>query len=175
MQYAETPIEDAIDIIQSITCPDGKSRCHDGETCCKKNNGGYGCCPVPEGVCCTDGIRIIGCCSHADHCCGPHCCSPGETCCSDPKSCCPFPEGVCCEDRLHCCPHATECDIQHGRCIRSQFLPMMMGQPELSNNDPPMEKVSPFYNFWIILESTKLFETCFIGADDDLEGKTTNF
>ena len=64
MQYVETPIEDAIEIIQSITCPDGKSRCHDGETCCMKNDGVYGCCRLSaDAVCCKDPA---------------HCCLPTE-------------------------------------------------------------------------------------------------
>jgi len=98
-----TPIEDAIKIQFRIIpdnsglCPDHKMRCPDRTTCCKLYDGGYGCCPYPEGVCCKDGA--------------------------------------------HCCPHATQCDIQHGRCIRSHFLPMLMGLPEFNDIDPPMEKV----------------------------------
>jgi len=99
-----TPIEDAIrsqirkNPDKSGLCPDHKMQCPDGTTCCKLYDGGYGCCPYPQGVCCKDGA--------------------------------------------HCCPHATQCDIQHGRCIRSHFLPMLMGLPEFNDIDPPMEKVS---------------------------------
>lgn len=100
-----TPIEDAIKIQVAVwknhdsgLCPDHKMRCPDRTTCCKLFDGGYGCCPYPEGVCCKDGA--------------------------------------------HCCPHATQCDIQHGRCIRSHFLSMLMGLPEFNDIDPPMEKVS---------------------------------
>ena len=65
MQYEETPIEDAIEIIQSITCPDEKSACPDGTTtCCPKLNGGYHCCAYPNGVCCKDS----NCCPHGTQC-----------------------------------------------------------------------------------------------------------
>ena len=32
------------------------------------------------------------------------------------RGCCPAPNAVCCPDHLHCCPHGTVCDVQHGRC-----------------------------------------------------------
>ena len=108
-----TPIEDAIRIQirknpdKSGLCPDHKMQCPDGTTCCKLYDGGYGCCPYPEGVCCKDGA--------------------------------------------HCCPHATQCDIQHGRCIRSHFLPMLMGLPEFNDIDPPMEKVSLFFMSYLVI------------------------
>ena len=44
MQYAETPIQDAFEIIQSIPCPDEKHACPDGNTCCQSDDGRYGCC-----------------------------------------------------------------------------------------------------------------------------------
>ena len=65
MQYVETPIEDAIEIIQSSTCADDKTICPDGTTCCKSNQGLYGCCPAPNAVCCKDGFH---CCPHLSHC-----------------------------------------------------------------------------------------------------------
>ena len=141
MQYVDTPIEDAIEIIQSITCPDGKSKCNDGETCCKANEVGYGCCPLPKAVCCKSGHN---CCFHNTICCeGGGCCE--QTCCGQ-HSCCPFPNGVCCEDgpHGHCCPHGTQCDIEHRGCRRglSEFLPMLA---KINNINPPMEEVSPFF------------------------------
>ena len=51
--------------VGNVVCPDGKSECPDGNTCCKLSSGGYGCCPAPEAVCCSDGI---------------HCCPHGYTC-----------------------------------------------------------------------------------------------
>ena len=56
MQYAETPIKDAIEIIQNVDCPDGLHYCPDGTTCCKANDGGYGCCSMSDAVCCKGGF-----------------------------------------------------------------------------------------------------------------------
>ena len=33
--------------------------------------------------------------------------------------CCPLPEGVCCSDGEHCCPHATKCNLENGKCAVS--------------------------------------------------------
>ena len=110
MQYVETPIEDTNEIIQSITCPDGKKQCPDGTTCCKFYDGGYDCCPVPDAVCCKNGMS---CCPYAMTCCGF-------------VGCCPEPNAVCCKGNTHCCPHGTRCDGDY--CIGSHFLPM--GLPE---------------------------------------------
>ena len=126
MQYVETPIEDAVEIIQSITCPDDKAICPDGTTCCKESDGFYGCCPISEAVCCKDGSR---CCPHAMTCCLPF-------------GCCPYNKGVCCKDNT-CCPHGSQCiyNDPHGHCVGSNFLPILMGLLEFNNIDPPMEKV----------------------------------
>ncbi|NXR03007.1 GRN protein, partial [Sagittarius serpentarius] len=32
-------------------------------------------------------------------------------------SCCPLPQASCCADKVHCCPHATICDLARGRCL----------------------------------------------------------
>lgn len=34
--------------VQSVTCPDHKSQCPDGATCCMMATGQYGCCPMPN-------------------------------------------------------------------------------------------------------------------------------
>ena len=34
--------------VNKVVCPDGKSECQDGNTCCKTSSGGYGCCPLPK-------------------------------------------------------------------------------------------------------------------------------
>ncbi|XP_064477414.1 multiple epidermal growth factor-like domains protein 6 isoform X2 [Ornithodoros turicata] len=47
-----------------ITCPD-QTRCPGGRTCCKTEDGKYGCCPFSEAVCCDDGV---------------HCCPTGHQC-----------------------------------------------------------------------------------------------
>ncbi|XP_020906880.1 progranulin isoform X2 [Exaiptasia diaphana] len=51
--------------LRSVTCPDETSECPDGNTCCKLSSGQYGCCPLPNAVCCSDHI---------------HCCPNGYTC-----------------------------------------------------------------------------------------------
>uniref|UniRef100_A0A8C3QR52 Granulin precursor n=1 Tax=Cyanoderma ruficeps TaxID=181631 RepID=A0A8C3QR52_9PASS len=93
-------------------------------------------CQLPESVPCAGG----------HHCCprGSHCSADGESCvtdlapravpCPDGQSecpddatccvtssgtwgCCPMPQASCCADKVHCCPHATVCDLTHGRCV----------------------------------------------------------
>ncbi|XP_040392928.1 progranulin isoform X6 [Cygnus olor] len=47
-------------------------------------------------------------------------CPRNATCCVTPGGawgCCPMPQASCCEDKVHCCPHATTCDLAHGRCL----------------------------------------------------------
>ncbi|NWZ30379.1 GRN protein, partial [Asarcornis scutulata] len=47
-------------------------------------------------------------------------CPSNATCCVTPDGawgCCPMPQASCCEDKVHCCPHATTCDLAHGRCL----------------------------------------------------------
>ena len=34
--------------VNKVVCPDGKSECPDGNTCCKLKSGNYGCCPLPK-------------------------------------------------------------------------------------------------------------------------------
>ncbi|XP_054032602.1 LOW QUALITY PROTEIN: progranulin [Dryobates pubescens] len=93
-------------------------------------------CPLPGGVTCTGGHR---CCPRGSHCSadGDSCvtslapravpcpdgqseCPDGATCCvtaSGAWGCCPMPQASCCADKVHCCPHATLCDLAHGRCL----------------------------------------------------------
>ena len=49
---------------KNVVCPDG-SECPAGNTCCRLSSGGYGCCPLPNAVCCSD---------------GKHCCPEGDIC-----------------------------------------------------------------------------------------------
>ena len=51
--------------LKNVVCPDSQSECPDGSTCCKLSSGQYGCCPLPDAVCCSDGV---------------HCCPDGYTC-----------------------------------------------------------------------------------------------
>ena len=126
MQYVETPIEDDIKVVERVICPD-KGACPDGNTCCKDYiDGGYGCCPLPDAVCCTF---------------NEYCCPHAQTCCE--SGCCPYPNGVCCKD-MSCCPNGTQCELQpdrSSRCLGSNLLPILMGLPEFNSIDPLIEKV----------------------------------
>ncbi|XP_063328488.1 granulin a [Pelmatolapia mariae] len=55
----------------NVKCDDTKS-CPDGNTCCKTKDGSWGCCPLPEAVCCDD---------HET------CCPSGTTCDTATGSC----------------------------------------------------------------------------------------
>ncbi|KAI0219887.1 Progranulin [Lamellibrachia satsuma] len=48
-----------------VICPDKKSTCPKGQTCCLLKGGMWGCCPMPKAVCCKDGL---------------HCCPESTTC-----------------------------------------------------------------------------------------------
>ncbi|XP_071498989.1 uncharacterized protein [Diadema antillarum] len=58
--------------VESVICPDGSSECPDGNTCCKLSTGQWGCCPLPNAVCCSDGL---------------HCCPSGYTCDTSAGTC----------------------------------------------------------------------------------------
>jgi len=51
--------------LKNVECPDGQSQCPDGSTCCKLSSGEWGCCPLPNAFCCSDGV---------------HCCPNGYSC-----------------------------------------------------------------------------------------------
>ncbi|KAM7081819.1 LOW QUALITY PROTEIN: progranulin [Ciconia maguari] len=127
-----------------LRCPDGQpcpatpvlpasstAACRDGSSCPAGAS-----CPLPEGVLCAGGHR---CCPRGSHCSadgesciaspGPRAvpcpdgqseCPDNATCCmtaSGAWGCCPMPQASCCADKVHCCPHATVCDLAHGRCL----------------------------------------------------------
>ncbi len=48
-----------------IICPDAVSICQSNSTCCLTTNGDYSCCPIENGVCCSDHIH---CCPHRYKC-----------------------------------------------------------------------------------------------------------
>ncbi|XP_044037305.1 granulin a isoform X4 [Siniperca chuatsi] len=117
-------------------CPD-QSRCPP-EFSCLKALTRFGCCPLAQGVPCSDGKH---CCPEGHQCSSDSrscirkdivttvLCSDGvsecpdeTTCCETPEGkwgCCPMPKAVCCEDKTHCCPEGTTCDIEHNKCISS--------------------------------------------------------
>ncbi|KAM6993893.1 progranulin isoform 2-T2 [Passerculus sandwichensis] len=103
--------------------------CQDGSSCPAS-------CQLPESVPCAGGHR---CCPRGSHCSadGQSCvtdlapravpcpdgqseCPDDATCCvtsSGAWGCCPMPQASCCADKVHCCPHATVCDLTRGRCV----------------------------------------------------------
>uniref|UniRef100_A0A3P8QV81 Granulins domain-containing protein n=1 Tax=Astatotilapia calliptera TaxID=8154 RepID=A0A3P8QV81_ASTCA len=57
--------------VKDVPCDD-TSACPDGTTCCKTQEGGWACCPMPEAVCCDDFI---------------HCCPKGKKCNLEAQTC----------------------------------------------------------------------------------------
>ena len=51
--------------VKVVVCPGGEYTCPTGDTCCPNGAGAYGCCPLPNAVCCSDNT---------------HCCPSGYTC-----------------------------------------------------------------------------------------------
>ncbi|KAM3598452.1 uncharacterized protein V6R79_018164 [Siganus canaliculatus] len=51
-------------IVRNVKCDD-ETNCKDKETCCKMSDTEWGCCPLPNAVCCSDML---------------HCCASGFTC-----------------------------------------------------------------------------------------------
>merc|ERR1712126_120495 len=49
----------------SVVCPDGVSLCPDNNACCRTADSHWGCCSLPDAVCCSD---------------GNHCCPKGTKC-----------------------------------------------------------------------------------------------
>ena len=134
----------------NIVCPDGTSTCPADNTCCKLITGEWGCCPLPNAVCCSDHEH---CCpegytcdvstdtctksdekipffakvqpKHPDIVCpdGQSECPEGNTCCklsSGQWGCCPLPNAVCCSDGEHCCPEGYTCDVSAGTCTKNE-------------------------------------------------------
>ncbi|GCB69524.1 hypothetical protein scyTo_0008402 [Scyliorhinus torazame] len=68
----KTCIKPVDENVKAIVCPDGKSECPDGSTCCLLPDQDWGCCPLEKAVCCEDRL---------------HCC-PSETKCDLKQSKC---------------------------------------------------------------------------------------
>ncbi|XP_019409475.1 PREDICTED: granulins isoform X2 [Crocodylus porosus] len=133
------------------TCPDG-TQCPAEYTCLRTSAGSFSCCPLSEAVSCADGHH---CCPQGSHCSadskscftlpdprdlaavqcpdGESQCPDDSTCCATVNGtwgCCPMPEASCCVDKVHCCPHATTCDLAHSRCLSADGdHPMRMKFP----------------------------------------------
>ncbi|CAF3737356.1 unnamed protein product [Rotaria socialis] len=124
---------------KSIPCPDKQSYCPDNETCCLLSSGQYGCCPLPDAVCCNDNLH---CCPNGYTCdvehsrcqkgfvnsydilCPDHeksICPEETTCCElndHSYGCCPYRQASCCSNKIHCCQKGYSCDESGSRCIR---------------------------------------------------------
>ncbi|KAJ8404295.1 hypothetical protein AAFF_G00340680 [Aldrovandia affinis] len=134
MAHASSGNEDDDDTV----CPD-KTHCPPEYSCLKSHNT-HQCCPLAQGVSCSDGKH----CCPEDHLCsadGHFCikkkagsvgavicpdggseCPEESTCCQLPDDswgCCPLPKAVCCEDRVHCCHEGSTCDTVHSKCHSS--------------------------------------------------------
>ncbi|KAL3831532.1 hypothetical protein ACJMK2_023273 [Sinanodonta woodiana] len=57
---------------EGVICPDKKSQCPTGDTCCLLSDQTYGCCPYPNAVCCGD---------------QKYCCPHGYVCDTEPGIC----------------------------------------------------------------------------------------
>ncbi|XP_053555959.1 progranulin [Bombina bombina] len=130
MVYQSLPM-----VVSHVSCSDSES-CPDEYLCVKTPQEYSACCPLQQGFSCSDGHHCcpLGTlCSEDGHYCLPDSnvtaiicpdgkseCPNDATCCAMPDQtwgCCPMPQATCCSDGLHCCPHNTLCDMQHGRCI----------------------------------------------------------
>jgi len=52
-------------LTSALVCLDNRFECPDGHSCCRLTTGEQGCCPLPEAVCCFDGVH---CCPHTYEC-----------------------------------------------------------------------------------------------------------
>ena len=133
-----------------VMCPDGQSECPKDQTCCLTQGGAYGCCPVPNAVCCSDHVHCCPSgytCDVAEGSCiksslsppaitpqAParvHCpdggeCADGQTCCmvdtNGTYGCCPEPNAVCCSDLKTCCPEGYQCNVESGTCTKGSTV-----------------------------------------------------
>ncbi|VDN97463.1 unnamed protein product [Rodentolepis nana] len=127
-------------------CNDGQTVCPDDSTCCSLSDGTYGCCPLPNALCCEDKLH---CCPNGYKCDVAHkrCihtkinwltvpiskklvpytaygevkksdCKPNWTSCSanGRTGCCPLKDAICCSDGLHCCLKGSTC-LDNGICL----------------------------------------------------------
>uniref|UniRef100_UPI00398EE6B9 granulin b isoform X2 n=1 Tax=Pristiophorus japonicus TaxID=55135 RepID=UPI00398EE6B9 len=95
---------------RNVPCNDTMA-CPDNDTCCKLASGQFGCCPLPNAVCCSDHI----------HCCPNGCtCDPVSGTCSPKGTSIPWKtkvpaivtstqRGVQCNDTVHCPTDYTCC------------------------------------------------------------------
>ncbi|KAJ3601482.1 hypothetical protein NHX12_032450 [Muraenolepis orangiensis] len=104
------------EFVNAVICGDGESECPEKTTCCEDSDRSWGCCPLPEAVCCED---------TAHGCPGGSACDVKQSKCVSLSTsqempigwgCCPLPEAVCCADFKHCCPHGKKCNLKARTC-----------------------------------------------------------
>lgn len=141
-----------------IMCPDGYSQCPDGSTCCELPDGKYGCCPMPNAICCSDHLHccpedtvcdlVLSKCLSKENatdllrklpahtvrevkCDTEMSCPDDYTCCrlaTGAWGCCPFVQAVCCEDHVHCCPAGFKCNSEKSTCEQEALQLPWMAQ-----------------------------------------------
>ncbi|CAH2302657.1 Hypothetical predicted protein [Pelobates cultripes] len=155
--FTKTPALEEAD----VKCDDSTS-CPGDSTCCRLESGEWGCCPIPQAVCCDDHVH---CCPGGYTCSGSQCvndgvsipllrktpalkhkennvqcndtafCPDGATCCrlkSGAWGCCPLEHAVCCDDHEHCCPSGHTCS--GGQCLEGEnSIPAFKKLPALTN------------------------------------------
>ena len=127
--------QSAITAPQNIVCPDGTSQCPSNNTCCINSSGGYGCCPFPNAVCCSDKLHCCelgyscntdGTCTQQHVVCPDQksICPLSNTCCYQQQSgvytCCPLPNANCCENN-RCCALGYSCN-NDGTCTQKYVV-----------------------------------------------------
>uniref|UniRef100_A0A671L100 Granulins-like n=1 Tax=Sinocyclocheilus anshuiensis TaxID=1608454 RepID=A0A671L100_9TELE len=145
-----TDLPKSLRMIPSLPASEDDTTCPDGSFCpaefsCLLMASSYGCCPVAQGLVCSDGKH----CCPKDHECsadsslcvklkepvetvlcgnGTSECPMDTTCCETDDgqwACCPMPKAVCCDDKIHCCPEDSVCDVEGSKCMSTnQELPM---------------------------------------------------
>nr|XP_037288325.1 progranulin-like isoform X13 [Rhipicephalus microplus] len=104
-----------LSITSDVTCPDGH-KCQSGQTCCPLSSTRYGCCPLPDAVCCDDDQH---CCPHG------YICNEGSGSCEFGERSVPMVQKVAAfvdaaliqaAIRNEKCPDGNECDDDQTCC-----------------------------------------------------------
>ncbi|XP_078571844.1 uncharacterized protein LOC144859249 isoform X1 [Branchiostoma floridae x Branchiostoma japonicum] len=146
--------------VGNVICPGGEYQCPEKTTCCVSPSGTFGCCPVPEAVCCADGVH----CCPKDHTCDPSSqtcksasgqlpwldkllakqvkvkdikCGSSSSTCGDTETCCKMATG-----QWGCCPmpKAVCCEDHLHCCPRGYKCDMPTSTCIRGNNVLPMAK-----------------------------------
>eukprot|EP00058_Branchiostoma_floridae_P015157 XP_002600645.1 hypothetical protein BRAFLDRAFT_102424 [Branchiostoma floridae] len=149
--------------VGNVICPGGEYQCPEKTTCCVSPSGTFGCCPVPEAVCCVDGVH----CCPKDHTCDPSSqtcksasgqlpwqdkllakqvqvkdikCGSSTSTCGDTETCCKMATG-----QWGCCPmpKAVCCEDHLHCCPRGYKCDMPTSTCIRGNDILPMAKKRP--------------------------------